>query len=173
MSNKKRHYPFNITDKDTGHEYRLVITQLWKVEDGVTPPKQQKVHAYCFNVFRAHHGWVGGGSFVELDHRPTDNDALQALAVVLQRESQVSRVANVEVEDGATPEDETTDAEDGEAVEESDEERPDGEEVREGAPPEPDVIVEESETMEDPSDPEILECNGCGEHHAESDDCES
>jgi hypothetical protein len=149
MSNKKRHYPFNITDKDTGHEYRLVISSLWKVDDGVTPPSKQKVHAYAFNVFRKHHGWVGGGSFIELDHRPTDNDALQALAVVLQRESQVARVANVEVETGETPEDESVDNE------------------------EADVIVEESDVVEDPSDPEILECNGCGEHHAESDDCES
>lgn len=89
MSDKKKNYAFSLTDTRNNVSYNVVWSALWKLEDpnGIILPKSEpKPYAYAYNVFRAEQGWIGGGSFIVLDHRPNEQDAMQALGIVLQHE---------------------------------------------------------------------------------------
>lgn len=89
MSDKKKNYAFSMTDTRSDTRYNVVWSWLWKIEanSGIVLPKNQPTpSAYAYNIFRDGEGWIGGGSFVVLQGRPGQEEAMRALGVVLQHE---------------------------------------------------------------------------------------
>jgi hypothetical protein len=108
MSEKKRNYPFALTDSRNGAHYNVVFSSLWQIDgtDIILPKSAPKHYAYAYNVFREGDGWIGGGSFIIMDHRPTDQDAMSALGIVLQHEANAKATEEVEAQDETSASDE-------------------------------------------------------------------
>lgn len=122
MSDKKKNYAFSMTDTRSDTRYNVVWSWLWKIEanGGIVLPKSQPTpSAYAYNVFRENEGWIGGGSFVVLEGRPGQEEAMKALGIVLQHEVDFKATQGEAVE--GIGEEVVVPAED-ETVEKSDEE---------------------------------------------------